>query len=222
MKYDVLYSFRRCPYAIRARWALLKTHHIVVLREVKLKNKPQEFLEISPKGTVPVLVTKDGIIIEESLDIMKWALDNSSSNAIFTNSDPSEILLIEKLIIQNDTKFKYHLDRYKYSFRFDQSKQEYHKEKAFNILLDLESSITFSKNENKYCLINNHESLADWSIWPFVRQFRSVNKEAFDNEQSIPLLKQWLNSYIDDPIFPKLMIKTTPWSSSQKPLLFPN
>ena len=126
MTQDILFSFRRCPYAIRARWALLKHKKTVILREVSLKNKPIELSGASPKATVPVLITKGGQVIDESLGIMLWAEKNSNIKSqnhckIETNRED-----IYSLIRENDNSFKYHLDRYKYPNRYENSNQEEH------------------------------------------------------------------------------------------------
>ena len=130
MKKHILYSFRRCPFAIRARWALKVCDLKVEIREIDLKNKPSDLVERSSSKTVPLLILEEGEIIEESLDIIKWALRNSRKdkiNQFFKKDYEKEILSI---INENDKDFKYHLDRFKYSNRYDESKKEFHYEHA--------------------------------------------------------------------------------------------
>ena len=136
MKHNILYSFRRCPYAIRARWAILNTKQLVELREVDLKNKPIELIQISKKATVPVLKTTLNKVIDESLDIMKWSIERSNMHKLFgDNNDKSKEIF--SLIETNDNQFKYHLDRFKYASRFNFEEAEIHRAAAMKILLSL-------------------------------------------------------------------------------------
>ena len=127
MTTDILYSFRRCPYAIRVRWALLICEIKVEIREVDLKNKPIEFMKKSSSKTVPILIKKNNEVIEESLDIIIWALSESEKENIkkFYNPKNKEEEILE-IISENDHSFKYHLDRFKYSARFNASEEDYH------------------------------------------------------------------------------------------------
>ena len=115
MEKNILYSFRRCPYAMRARWSILRTGMVVNLREVDLKCKPKELLELSPKGTVPVLLTEEGLVIDESIDIIKWSLERIDHQNILRNNNKRERDQVELLVRQNEEYFKRHIDRYKYS-----------------------------------------------------------------------------------------------------------
>ena len=134
MKHNILYSFRRCPYAIRARWALLNTNQVVELREVELKDKPIQLLEISKKATVPVLKTTLNKVIDESLDIMKWSIERSNMHKFFgDNNDKSQEIF--SLIETNDNQFKYHLDRFKYSSRFNFEESENHRDAGMSLSL---------------------------------------------------------------------------------------
>ena len=128
----VLYSFRRCPYAMRARLAISESNKLVELREVLLRDKPHHMLLLSPKGTVPVLWLCDGTVIDESFEIMKWAYSTNLSD------DCSQKVNHEDLIALVDSKFKYHLDRYKYSSRFDNIDANHHRDCALNILCEIE------------------------------------------------------------------------------------
>ena len=210
-KYPILYTFRRCPYAMRARLAIKASGVIVEIREVKLKNKPEELLNISPKATVPVLYISSKKIIEESLDIMKWALEIN---------DPLKLLKQEKLNrievhntfnkLEND--FKQNLDRYKYSSRFDQPNPELYRDKNLKILNEFNNLLQHNKG-----IYSSHLSLLDYAIFPFVRQFRNVNSVWFDSLE-LKFLKSWLYELIDSDEFSSIMKKNLIWEPNQKPI----
>ena len=210
-KYPILYTFRRCPYAMRARLAIKASRVIVEIREVKLKNKPEELLNISPKATVPVLYISSKKIIEESLDIMKWALEIN---------DPLKLLKQEKLNrievhntlnkLEND--FKQNLDRYKYSSRFDQPNPELYRDKNLKILNEFNNLLQHNKG-----IYSSHLSLLDYAIFPFVRQFRNVNSVWFDSLE-LKFLKSWLYELIDSDEFSSIMKKNLIWEPNQKPI----
>ena len=210
-KYPILYTFRRCPYAMRARLAIKASRLIVEIREVKLKNKPEELLNISPKATVPVLYISSKKIIEESLDIMKWALEIN---------DPLKLLEQEKLNrievhntlnkLEND--FKQNLDRYKYSSRFDQPNPELYRDKNLKILNEFNNLLQHNKG-----IYSSHLSLLDYAIFPFVRQFRNVNSVWFDSLE-LKFLKSWLYELIDSDEFSSIMKKYEIWKPNQKPI----
>ena len=218
---NILYSFRRCPYALRARWAILNCGIKVVLREVDLKEKPNELLELSPKGTVPVLFTNKGEIIDESIDIIFWALNLSKKNKpmlvdfeIYKNE-------LFSIIKENDTTFKYHLDRFKYSSRYNKSESENHKYEARKILSKWSNNLLRKENTCKRnWLISESQSIADWAIWPFVRQYYIADPIFFDGNNDLKPLKSWLNYYINDPLFEILMTKVKTWNSSEPPFIF--
>ena len=216
MDQNILYSFRRCPYAIRARWAILITGTNVVLREVSLKKKPKELVQLSPKATVPVLLTNCGKVIDESLEIMKWALRN---NNVFSNITSDTDSQINYIIEQNDSKFKYHLDRYKYSDPLSHDEKQFHKYEAKKILLEWNSRLSGNTCSG---VVNGCESLADWAIWPFVRQFRLIDPACFDADNSISSLQKWLSMYLNNYRYSQLMIKVEPWQPLYKPVYFPS
>ena len=218
MPEPILYSFRRCPFAIRARWALACVNQNVIIREVCLKNKPIALKEISPKGTVPVLVTKEGEVIEESLDIMKWAVKNTSNLQILRSVKISDLTTSNELIIQNDSEFKYHLDRFKYASRYKGVKKELHQEQAYRILLKLNNQL--KSNYLRYrqlCLVSNSISLADWAIWPFIRQYRIANKVIFDEDKRIVFLRRWLNYFLTHKYYDIIMKKHSVWHIGSVP-----
>ena len=220
MKHNILYSFRRCPYAIRARWALLNTNQVVELREVELKDKPIQLIEISKKATVPVLKTTLNKVIDESLDIMKWSIERSNMHKLFgDNNDESKEIF--SLIETNDNQFKYHLDRFKYASRFNFEEAETHRAAATKILLSLNKRLKeFANKGEPLFLVDAKESLADWAIWPFVRQFRIADIKNFDQNHEIQYLRSWLNYYFTHEKYPIVMKKNKLWRTQNKPLIF--
>ena len=220
MKHNILYSFRRCPYAIRARWALLNTNQVVELREVELKDKPIQLIEISKKATVPVLKTTLNKVIDESLDIMKWSIERSNMHEMFgDNNDKSKEIF--SLIETNDNQFKYHLDRFKYASRFNFEEAETHRAAATKILLSLNNRLKeFATKGEPLFLVDAKETLADWAIWPFVRQFRIADIKSFDQNHEIQYLRSWLNYYFTHEKYPIVMKKNELWRNQNKPLIF--
>jgi len=219
MKHNILYSFRRCPYAIRARWALLNTNQVVELREVELKDKPIQLIEISKKATVPVLKTTLNKVIDESLDIMKWSIERSNMHKMFgDNNDKSKEIF--SLIETNDNQFKYHLDRFKYASRFNFEEAETHRAAATKILLSLNNRLKeFATKGEPLFLVDAKETLADWAIWPFVRQFRIADIKNFDQNHEIQYLRSWLNYYFTHEKYPVVMKKNELWRKQNKPLI---
>ena len=221
MKNNILYSFRRCPYAIRARWALLNTNQLVELREVDLKKKPIELIEISPKATVPVLKTNLNKVIDESIDIMIWSIKKSNMNELLGGSDKSQEIF--SLIETNDKVFKYHLDRFKYASRFNYKDKKTHRDAGIKILLSLNNRLKNSSKEGMQpFLVDAKETIADWAIWPFIRQFRIADVKGFDQNSEIIFLKNWLNYFFTHKEYPIVMKKNELWSRQSKPLIFGN
>ncbi len=222
MKHNILYSFRRCPYAIRARWAILNTKQLVELREVDLKNKPNELIEISKKATVPVLKTNSNQVIDESIDIMIWSIKKANMHSLLgRNADDDKSMEIFSLIEQNDNIFKYHLDRFKYASRFNYKDLEIHRDAGMEILLSLNNRLKyFSKKGKSLFLVNGQETLADWAIWPFVRQFRIAEMEKFDQNSEIEFLRNWLNYFLFHKRYQTVMKKNESWNQKSDPLFF--
>ena len=166
--YPVLYSFRRCPYAMRARMALYKANIKCELREVVLKEKPESMLQLSDKGTVPVLLTPDKKVIEQSSEVMHWALNQSDPDN-WLNEDEAKS---QYLIDYNDNEFKHFLDRYKYYVGYPEHSQEYYRGNAESFINILEKNLA---ENNNAALLSDRISLVDISIFPFVRQFARVD-----------------------------------------------
>ncbi len=207
----ILYSFRRCPYAIRARMAIAFSGQKVEHREVDLKQKPVQLIQISPKATVPVLQLNQGEILEESLDIMLWALSLNDPDGWLENNGQAASELIE----MNDNKFKYYLDRYKYADRFPEHSVEYHRKKASEFPAKLNSLLQSSSY-----LVSKKVSLVDVAIFPFIRQFAFVDKNGFDS-MNWPYLQKWLEFFLETELFKTVMKKHKPWQSGDESVTFP-
>ena len=205
MTLPVLYSFRRCPYAIRARLALHQAGIEVELREVVLRDKPPHMLAISPKGTVPVLQLPDGQVIDESIDIMHWALGQNDADGWLVQGEADEQAA---LIALNDTHFKPLLDGYKYSARFPQKSAAEWRAAAVDCLAPLDSLLS----HHAY-FFGSTPSLADVAIFPFVRQFAGVDADAFARSP-LPRLRDWLDAWLSSPLFAAVMIKQAPWRNT--------
>ena len=202
----ILYSFRRCPYAIRARMALRVAEIAIEHREISLKNKPPEMMEASPKGTVPVLVLPDGTVLDESLEIIFWALaQNDPHHWLGTDHFTLEKAL--RLIKINDSDFKYHLDRYKYSVRYPQYTRNEYRHRGECFLKQLEHLL-----QNRAYLLGTQPSLADIAVLPFVRQFALVDMAWFE-QAGYGKLVIWLNTLLDSVWFTGVMQKQTLWTS---------
>jgi len=209
----ILYSFRRCPYAMRARMAIILASVQCELREVLLKDKPVAMLKISPKGTVPVLELEDKIL-DESMDVIQWALHQNSSELYACKLE--EIKLSDELINLFDTKFKYHLDRFKYASRFEETLDD-HQHECLQMLLELEKVI-----QPDPWIFGDTVSLLDISILPFIRQCKIASPEWFelqDFTKVIELLKYFESS----KLFLQAMEKFVPWNpTDSKTVFFPS
>lgn len=209
----VLYSFRRCPYAMRARLALLASGIRCEMREIALSQKPESMLSVSPKGTVPVLVLKDRVL-EQSLDIMNWALSQSDPHHWSTLG----LAIDEKaqaLVKRCDEEFKYHLDRYKYPNRYDLPDGTLHRTSGSDFLNQLNVQLQQSKN-----LIDDHWTWVDAAIAPFVRQFARTDRNWFDAQAWQPL-QNWLNNFEASEAYAVVMHKYKVWHQGAKPVAFP-
>ncbi|MFK7702437.1 glutathione S-transferase [Pseudomonas caspiana] len=196
----VLYSFRRCPYAMRARMALRYAGCTVQVHEVSLKAKPPEMLERSPKGTVPVLVLEDQVL-EQSLDIMHWALAQNDPDNWLLIDDGDGRRDIQALIEENDQAFKQHLDRYKYFVRHPEYSQEHYRQLGEVFLQKLEARL-----QHQDFLVTDQVTLADIALAPFIRQFSAVDPEWFATSP-YPKLRGWLERFIQSELFKAVMAK---------------
>jgi len=203
----VLWSFRRCPYAIRARLAIASARIPVRLQEILLRDKPAAFLAASASGTVPCLQGEN--VIDESRDIMLWALEQRDPDQWLARLDVDTVL-----IDQNDGPFKTALDHTKYAVRFPDLSMESEREKAAKILRGLNDRLSHMAN-----LTGDTPSLADAAILPFVRQFANVDRAWFD-AQGWPHLMAWLDAFLASDSFARVMHKYPPWQEGQDAVIF--
>ena len=204
----ILYSFRRCPYAIRARWALLSSNVKVELREVILKDKPDEFLKLSNSGTVPCLQSRDNII-DESIDIMIWALKKNDPDGWLEMPDKGY-----SLIDDVEKKFKPNLDKTKYAARYPQNDNKVSRGLAIYYLIDLDKKI---KGD---FIFGKQPKLVDVAIFPFVRQFANIDINWF-NEFGWKRLKGWLEAFVESKMFDKSQKKFVQRRPNANPIFSP-
>ncbi len=206
--YPILYTFRRCPFAMRARFVLRYTSTFVELREIKLQNKPKEFLNVSKKGTVPVLILSRDDVIDESLDIINWCLKKTKYNDLEDVEDK-----IWKIIKNLDNTFKINLDRYKYPSRFNNCDGTIWRDKNIEFLINLNKILEKSK-----FLHLNKISFVDFIIFPFIRQFRNVNVSWFEN-LNLCFLNKWFSNIANSKAFDDIMRKYKVWQPEDKPII---
>ncbi len=210
--YPIFYNFRRCPYAMRARLAIAVSGLSVALREIELSNKPEAMLSVSPKGTVPVLVLPDGQVIEQSLDIMRWALAQHDPQD-WLDQMPEDA---QRLIDWNDGDFKYYLDRYKYADRYPEQTQTVYRQHGEVFLAELETRLQRTR-----FLCSGTFGLADAAIAPFIRQFAAVDNTWFASSP-YPALQHWLDDFLTSNLFAAVMRKYPPWKADDPLVLFGN
>jgi len=213
-KLPVLYSFRRCPYAMRARMSLLISQQACALREIVLRDKPASMLAASPKGEVPVLILNDGSVIDESLDVMRWSLKRHDPDN-WLHPPQGSAAEMYALISAADGDFKFHLDRYKYSSRYDGAVAEQHRCLGAFFLHRLHARLLAEKY-----LCGSRICLADTAIFPFVRQFANTDRQWFD-VQPWPRLQDWLDELMTSDIFQRTMTKFEVWNEGDPVVVFP-
>lgn len=204
--YPILYSFRRCPYAMRARMALYVSQQVCTHREVVLRDKPDEMIAVSPKATVPVLEVSKGEVIDQSLDIMLWALKkNDPEGWLQPVAGTLDDML--SLITRCEDEFKPHLDRYKYANRYEGADPISHRTAAESYLKILEQHLSKAQH-----LFGDRPALADYALFPFIRQFANTDRSWFD-QTSYPNLHTWLESFLNSEMFFTIMKKYPQWKS---------
>ncbi|MFJ4398020.1 glutathione S-transferase [Pseudomonas sp. NPDC089396] len=196
----ILYSFRRCPWAMRARLALRYAGCELEIREVAMKHKPVELLALSPKGTVPVLDTGHGVL-EESLDIMRWALEQNDPQDWRLQADPAAAQQADALIARNDSAFKAQVNLYKYAERYPEHSREHYRQQAEPWLATLEQLL-----EGRSYLLAEHPSLADAALLPLMRQFAGVEPQWFA-EAAYPRVRSWLEGWLASELFKAVMAR---------------
>ena len=207
----ILYSFRRCPYAMRARMAIWASGSAVSLREVVLRNKPAALVEASPKATVPVLVLANGSVIEESIAIMDWALEQNDPKS-WGDATPDTAALISAC----DEGFKGWLDKYKYADRHPEQSAVHYREQAEGFIADLEQRLS----EQRW-LGGGQATRADVAVFPFVRQFAGVDPTWWLNAP-YPAVRTWLNDWLVSDTFTGVMVKYPPWQPDAPEVMFAN
>ena len=208
MKYPILYSFRRWPYAIRARLALSYIDFNFEHREIHLKNRPNELYAISPKGTVPVLHLNETTVLDESLDIILWSNDNYSNQNLLNINSKKQIQIIQ----ENDSEFKYWLDRYKYFDRYPKHTKDYYLKKSSIFLKKIDQYL-----ENSQYVFGNKIQIIDLAIFPFIRQFANVDFDLF-NTNFANIIK-WYEKIVNSKRFTSIMKKYEFWSNDNQPLI---
>ena len=198
---------------MRARMAIAVSGQQVEFREVILRDKPPSMIDLSPKGTVPVLFLSSGQVIDESLDVIDWALNlNDPDKWLRSNKSDKSLKLIHK----NDNEFKYHLDRYKYSKRYENQDPLIHREKCMIFIDELERQLNSSQ-----FLYDNKISALDISILPFIRQFRIADMDWFDSLEK-PNVQDWLMKFLESKLFKSIMVKYKKWEEGDEKIFFPN
>ena len=214
----ILYSFRRCPYAMRARLALAASGQACELREVVLRSKPQALLDASPKGTVPVLITREGQVIDQSLDIMRWALEQQDPGQ-WLRPETGSPEAMQALIAQCDGDFKQQLDRYKYPGRYESDnagmEAQAHRAEGARFLAQLNAPL-----DTASYLFGERAAWADMAIAPFVRQFADTDRAWFD-QQPWPGLQRWLAAWLASELYGRIMDKYPPWVPGTAGVRFP-
>ena len=210
----ILYSLRNCPYAMRARLAIFKAKQTILLRDLVLSNKPSEMIAVSPKASVPVLVLANGSVIDESLAVMLWALQQTDPDDLLHGQKegalPAMLLLINKF----DNDFKTSLEAYKCAKRYQEDNVAQCRVVCEQYIKQLEQRLT----EHRF-LMSDKESLADIALVPFIRQFARIERQWY-LQSPYPRVRQWLNSYLQSPVFTKVMAKHPLWVNEPKAVLF--
>jgi len=214
MSLPILYSLRQCPYAMRARIGILLANQSIVLRDIVMNNIPTQMLTASPKGTVPVLVLSDSSVIDESLDIMLWALQrNDPSNLLYSSEDDGLANMLA-LIKWCDNEFVEALKKYKAAARYHDSNIISYRHQCESFINYLEECLT-----KHNFIMRNSASLVDYAVLPFIRQFSNVDKKWY-KQAPYPKLQQWLNNHYQNPIFAKAMTKYPQWLDSNELVIF--
>ncbi|MFT5788443.1 MAG: glutathione S-transferase [Shewanella sp.] len=214
MALPVLYSLRNCPYAMRARLAIYASGQHVQLRDLVLSNKPAEMLNVSPKGTVPVLVTTDNTVIDESLSIMLWAFSQTDPENYLNKEAPSALAEMLSVIGLFDHEFKGHLEKYRCSKRYHEPSLIEDRQQCERYLADLESRLC----QHQY-LMSDIPSLTDLALMPFIRQFGRVERQWY-LQSPYPKLRQWLNRYLQGRMFSKVMAQYPMWIDAREVIVF--
>ncbi len=210
----ILYSLRNCPYAMRARIAIFKAKQTVLLRDIVLSNKPEEMIVASPKATVPVVVLSNGKVLEESLDVMLWALNETDPDNLLCSQSETALPEMLKLIETFDHEFKTCLEQYKCAKRYRENNISECRDVCEQFIRTLEHRL-----KRHAFIMSDTESLADIALLPFIRQFARVERQWY-LQSPYPKVRQWLNHYLQSPMFTKVMAKYPLWTDNYEDVLF--
>lgn len=210
----ILYSLRRCPYAMRGRMGIALSKQQVLLREIVTKDKPSELLASSPKGTVPVLVLPDGQIIEQSLDVMNWALQQNDPQDLLRSSNPTLSQQVHQLIKVNDDEFIGHLEKYRASVRYRNIDTEQRRQACEGFISKLEALLT-----DQAYFFGQTPSLADFAVMPFVSQFVRVEKKWFVQSE-YQNVGRWLRAHLESKLYTQVMKQYPLWNETKQDCLF--
>jgi len=202
----VLYSLQNCPYAMRARLALLLSEQPIIIRAISLKNKPQAMLQASPKGTVPVLILADGTVLEESIDIMLWALTQNDPSNLLHNDHRATRQEIITFIRRIDDEFKHPLEQYRAAKRYHRDNEIQWREQCEMFIQEMGQSL----QDNGF-FVGNSLSLADYSLISFMRQFARVDRKWFA-QAPYPHVKTWLSNQLQSQLYARMMTKHELWT----------
>lgn len=210
----ILYSLRNCPYAMRARIAIFKAKKTVILRDIVLSDKPKEMITASPKATVPVIVLPNGTVIDESFDVMLWALTEHDPDDLLQSKNPQFLTTMLNIIKSFDQNFKACLEQYKCAKRYRENNISECRAACEQYIQTLEVRLT----EHDF-LLSDKESLADIALLPFIRQFARIERQWY-LQSPYPKVRQWLNNYLQSPMFTKVMAKYPLWLDDYEVVLF--
>jgi glutathione S-transferase len=210
----ILYSLRNCPYAMRARIAIFKAKKTVILRDIVLSDKPKEMITASPKATVPIIVLPNGAVIEESFDVMLWAITENDPDDLLHSKNPKFLATMLNIIKSFDQDFKACLEQYKCAKRYRESNISECRAACEQYIQTLEIRLT-----DHDFLLSDKESLADIALLPFIRQFARVERQWY-LQSPYPKVRQWLNNYLQSPMFTKVMAKYPLWLDNHEVVLF--
>ena len=214
MSLPILYSLRCCPYAMRARLAILLAKQSVLLRDIVMKNMPVEMLAASAKATVPLLILDDGSIIDESLQIMIWALNINDPNNLLCTEQENALTKMLTIISRNDNEFVYYLEKYKVTARHHDIAETFYRQQCELFIEQLEQTLS----AHDY-IMSNTPCLVDYAILPFVRQFSRVDRKWY-LQAPYPHLRSWLERHFQNPLFSKTMKKYPKWLTGNAEMVF--
>lgn len=214
MSLPILYSLRQCPYAMRARIGILLAKQTVLLRDIVMTDIPKEMLMASPKGTVPVLLFENESVIDESIDIMIWALNQNDPDNLLYKDQANCYVDMLALIKKNDTEFVAALNKYKAASRYRDTNKEVCRQQCEYFISQLEERL----NKHEY-LIGDTVSLADYAILPFIRQFSRVDRKWY-SQSPYPKLQRWLEKHYLNPLFSKAMKIQPQWTTNRALVFF--